>query len=53
MRLLERDDGTWAEPLLGGSAAIANVVRADGLVVVASGVEGIAEGEEVDVCLYG
>lgn len=52
VRLVERDARTFAEPLLGGSAAIANVVRADGLVIIPDGVEGIAEGDEVDVCLY-
>jgi len=52
VRLVERDGATWAEPLLGGSASLATVVRADGLVVVPANVEGIAEGDEVEVRVY-
>ena len=52
VRLARRDDGWWAEPLLGGSAAISTVFRADGVVVVPANVEGVGEGEEVEVLLY-
>lgn len=41
-----------AEPLLGGSASLSTLVKADGLVVVPSHSEGIAEGEEVEVLLF-
>ncbi|MEK6608161.1 MAG: gephyrin-like molybdotransferase Glp [Myxococcota bacterium] len=43
--------GEWASPILGGSAAISTVLRADGYVRVEAGVEGIDEGAEVDVLL--
>jgi len=52
VRLVEREGVAWAEPLVGGSAAISNVVWADGLVCVGSDVEAVAEGAEVDVFLY-
>ena len=43
--------GALAEPILGTSAALSSLVRANGLIVVPAGVEGIAEGAEVEVCL--
>lgn len=43
--------GALAEPILGSSAAPSSLVRANGLVVVPAGVEGIAVGAEVEVCL--
>lgn len=53
VRLVAREDGAlWAEPVLGGSAAVATLVGADGLVVVPSHAEGLAEGEEVEVLLH-
>lgn len=52
VRVFVKDGVTWAEPLLGGSAALATVLRADGLVVVPPESEGIGEGEAVDVWLY-
>jgi molybdopterin molybdotransferase len=54
VRLVERagDPDLWAEPLVGGSAAISNVVRADGLVRVAAEAAGLAAGALVDVFLY-
>lgn len=52
VRLFVKDGVTWAEPLLGGSAALATVLRADGLVVVPPESEGIGEGEAVEVWLY-
>jgi molybdopterin molybdotransferase len=42
----------WAEPVLGGSAALGTLVRADGLVVVPAESEGVAEGDEVEVLLF-
>ena len=41
----------WAEPLAGGSAAISNVVFADGLVRVEAAAVGLAAGDPVDVLL--
>ncbi len=54
VRLVERagDPEPWAEPLAGGSAAISNVVRAEGLVRVAAEEAGLADGAPVDVFLY-
>jgi molybdopterin molybdotransferase len=55
VRLVERagDDGDpWAEPVAGGSAAISNVVVADGLVRVDAGRAGLAAGDVVEVLLY-
>ena len=46
-------DGGWVEPVLGGSAALGTLVRADGLVVVPAESEGVAEGDEVEVMLNG
>lgn len=52
VRLETRADGAWAVPVLGGSSALSTVVRAEGLVKIAAGSEGIGEGDEVDVLLY-
>lgn len=52
VKLVEREAELWAEPLAGGSAAISNVVFADGLVRVDAAQEGLAAGEVVDVLLY-
>lgn len=52
VRLTERDGESWAEPIAGGSAAISNVVQADGLVCVEASRPGVAAGDQVDVLLY-
>ena len=52
VRLLERDGETWAEPVAGGSAAISNVVFADGLVRIDADRAALPEGEWVDVALF-
>jgi molybdopterin molybdotransferase len=52
VRLVERDGESWAEPLAGGSAAISNVVFADGLVRVDAARAGLAAGDAVEVFLY-
>jgi molybdopterin molybdotransferase len=52
VRLVTQDGETWAEPLAGGSAAISNVVMADGLVRVDADVQTVARGTMVDVFLY-
>jgi len=47
---LEQRDGAWeATPLLGPSALISTLVRADGLVRIAAAAEGIYAGDEVEV----
>jgi len=55
VRLVERGGDPsepWAEPLAGGSAAISNVVLADGLVRIDATRAGLAVGDAVDVFLY-
>ena len=55
VRLVERGGAPselWAEPLAGGSAAISNVIFADGLVRIDAARAGLAAGDAVDVFLY-
>jgi molybdopterin molybdotransferase len=52
VRLVTRDGETWAEPLVGGSSAISNVVFADGLVCVPASSAGLAAGDPIEVFLY-
>jgi molybdopterin molybdotransferase len=52
VRLTVEEGERWAHPLAGGSAAISNVVMADGLVRVAADCAGVARGETVQVWLY-
>jgi molybdopterin molybdotransferase len=52
VRLVERDGGTWAEALPGGSATLSNVVLADGLVRVDAATPALAAGDAVEVLLY-
>ena len=52
VRLVERAGEVWAEPLAGGSAAISNVVFADGLVRVDAARATLAAGDAVEVLLY-
>ena len=52
VRLIERDGGTWADPLPGGSATLSNVVLADGLVRVDAATPALAAGDAVEVLLY-
>jgi molybdopterin molybdotransferase len=44
--------GERADPLMGGSAAVSTLTKADGFVVVPANVEGLGEGEDVEVLLY-
>ena len=52
VRLVNRDGDLWAEPLAGGSAALSNVVRADGLVRVDAARAELPAGELVEVLMY-
>jgi molybdopterin molybdotransferase len=52
VRLHVRDDGPWAEPLLGGSSAWSTVVKAHGLLRLPVGCPPLATGDEVEVYLY-
>lgn len=47
--LEQRPDGLWAVPLLGKSGLISTLARADGLVCVALGRDGLVAGDEVEV----
>ncbi|RTZ98880.1 MAG: molybdopterin molybdenumtransferase MoeA [Deltaproteobacteria bacterium] len=49
VRLEKRDDGLWAEPILGKSGLISTMVKADGLVAIGMHVEGMEKGDPVDV----
>jgi molybdopterin molybdotransferase len=52
VRIRRREDGIWAEPVLGKSALIHTMIRADGIIEVGKNVEGLDEGSEVDVVLF-
>ena len=52
VRLLTRDGETWADPLAGGSSAIANLVFADGMFRIDADRAALPEGEWVDVALF-
>lgn len=49
--LVEREGERWAEPVLGKSGLISTLTRADGIVVVPEGKEGLVAGEMVEVQL--
>ncbi|MBM3457065.1 MAG: molybdopterin molybdotransferase MoeA, partial [Armatimonadetes bacterium] len=49
--LEERSDGWWAHPILGVSAMITTMTRADGMTVIPAGTPGVAAGETVTVRL--
>ena len=51
VRLLEKDDVLWAEPLLGKSTLINTMVKADGLIEMGLNIEGLEKGSEVSVIL--
>jgi len=51
VRLVEREGEPWAEVVPGGSAAISNVLRADGLVQVQAGITRVERGEWVGLHL--
>jgi molybdopterin molybdotransferase len=50
--LEEREDGLWAVPVLGKSGLITTLVKADGTFVVPLNVNGIEQGETVEVRLF-
>lgn len=52
VRLHLEEGVLWAEPVLGKSALISPMVKADGKVVIPEGVEGLEAGEEVEVVLF-
>ena len=52
VKLIETEDGLIAEPVLGKSALISTMVKADGAVKIPIGVEGLEAGEEVTVFIF-
>jgi molybdopterin molybdotransferase len=53
VRLRKDGDTLWAHPVLGPSGLLSPLVKGDGLVMIPLGVEGLFEGEEVSVGLFG
>ncbi len=51
VRLLEKENVLWAEPLLGKSTLINTMVKADGLIEMGLNIEGLEKGSEVSVIL--
>jgi len=49
VRLQKRDDGLWAEPVLGKSGLISTMVKADGLIAIGMNTEGLEKGAAVEV----
>jgi molybdopterin molybdotransferase len=52
VRLEERDDGLWADPVFGQSNLIFTLVKADGAIKVSLDETGLSAGEWVEVQLY-
>lgn len=51
VRLIQKTDGLWAEPILGKSGLIHTMVKADGLVEIDSHTEGLDQGTLTEVIL--
>ncbi|GBC62371.1 molybdopterin molybdenumtransferase MoeA [Desulfonema ishimotonii] len=47
VRLVPKEDGLWAEPVLGKSGLINTMIRADGLIEIGRDTEGLDKGEPV------
>jgi molybdopterin molybdotransferase len=52
VRLIESQEGMVAEPVLGRSALISTMVKADGLIKIPVESEGLEEGVEVEVAVF-
>jgi molybdopterin molybdotransferase len=52
VRLIESEGGMMAEPVLGRSALISTMVKADGLIKIPLESEGLEEGVEVEVAVF-
>ena len=52
VRLIESESGMLAEPVLGRSALISTMVKADGLIKIPLESEGMEEGTEVEVAIF-
>ncbi|WP_372813919.1 gephyrin-like molybdotransferase Glp [Paenibacillus sp.] len=53
VRLEERGDELWAVPVFGKSGLVTTMVESDGIVEIAANKEGVVEGEQVKVMLFG
>jgi molybdopterin molybdotransferase len=51
VRLFEKEDEWWAEPIIGKSGLITTLVKSDGIVEILSAKEGIVQGEYVPVIM--
>ena len=51
VKLMKKEDGWWADPILGKSGLINTMVKADGLIAVGLNTEGLVKGALVDVTL--
>ncbi|QTA81950.1 Molybdopterin molybdenumtransferase [Desulfonema limicola] len=49
VRVIKKQDGFWAEPVLGKSGLLNTIIKADGLVEIGLNVEGLDKGEDVEV----
>ncbi|MDM8535906.1 molybdopterin molybdotransferase MoeA [Desulfobacterales bacterium HSG17] len=49
VRVIKKDEGFWAEPVLGKSGLLNTILKADGLVEIERDVEGLDKGEYVEV----
>ena len=49
VRLVEKEGALWAEPVLGKSALINTMVKADGLIEIGINIEGLDKGTQVSV----
>lgn len=53
VRLEEREDELWAVPVFGKSGLVTTLVESDGIVEISANKEGILEGEQVKIKLFG
>lgn len=53
VRLEERGNELWAVPVFGKSGLVTTLVESDGIVEIAANKEGIVEGEQVKIMLFG
>jgi molybdopterin molybdotransferase len=51
VKLMKKEDGWWADPILGKSGLINTMVKADGLITVGLNTEGLVKGALVEVVL--
>lgn len=52
VRLIEKDNGLWAEPVFGKSNLIYTLIRADGLLRIPPDANGLSAGDRIEVRLF-